>query len=72
MAFAFRIGGQFESALRWYDEALKSQPEALELLVGCAECLFQLGSDAQTDHAMEIALLALQRTLVAASAVPPW
>lgn len=54
IAHAFRMDGQHEPALRWYDVALQTRPEALPLLLGRAECLFHLGGEDRHALAMDL------------------
>jgi len=52
IADAYRLGGECGKAERWYEELLETQPEALELLLGQAECHFAAGGEQRLAAAM--------------------
>ncbi len=51
-ADAYRLAGQFEDALELYDKLFVEHPNAMEVLYGRAECLFNLGGS-RDKEAME-------------------
>jgi tetratricopeptide (TPR) repeat protein len=51
---ALRFSGQFDEALTMYDRLLREQPNNAELLLGKAECLFELGEEQRWSEAMTI------------------
>jgi len=51
-ADAYRLAGRCNDALRHYDELLADHPDALEVLYGRAECLYDLGG-ARDEEAMD-------------------
>ncbi len=67
IADAYRLGGECEQALAWYSALLQDMPNAAELLLGRAECLFALGGQQRLADAMEI----YKRLAAAGPAVDP-
>ncbi len=49
IALSLRLGGEFADALRLYDSLLRRSPDALELLLGRAECLYSIGAAASAN-----------------------
>jgi len=54
IADGYRLSGECEQAQKWYEQLLKGQPDALELLLGQAECHFATGGEQQLAAAMLI------------------
>jgi tetratricopeptide (TPR) repeat protein len=54
IANAYRHSGQCERALQWYERLLRDHPDALELLLGRAECLMKLGGEQRLALAMTL------------------
>jgi len=65
IADAYRLSGDCEAAQRWYAQLLKSQPDALELLLGQAECHFTAGNE----QALAAAMLIYRRLAAAGPSV---
>jgi len=54
IADAFRLSGKYAEALTRYAELLRTEPDAADLLLGKAECLFGLGRESSLAEAMAI------------------
>ncbi|MCP3905523.1 MAG: hypothetical protein GY715_18000 [Planctomycetes bacterium] len=49
VARAYRLSGRYRASLRIYDRLLVAEPDAIEVLFGRAECLFNIGGDELAD-----------------------
>jgi hypothetical protein len=65
IADAYRLSGACDAAQRWYARLLKSKPDALEPLLGQAECLFVEGGE----QALAAAMLTYRRLAAAGPSV---
>jgi tetratricopeptide (TPR) repeat protein len=54
IADAYRLSGENLSAVAIYERLLVSQPDATPLLMGRAECLYQLGGEERLAEAMNV------------------
>jgi len=53
-AEGYRLSGRYAEALAWYDRLLPANSDAVELLLGKAECLFHVGGEQKLADAMNL------------------